>query len=226
MNRTVLILFLICSYVQVFAQIDRCATDQMVQQELLLNPDKKLLLNQLELFTQDFIADLETRRLVDTTYIIPVVVHVIHDYGDERIDSEQVESAIVNMCADFSRTNDDLINQNGNFVHSVSNNTDTVYVVATGLTQDAQIDWRVDHNTSVQKNDTICILNNTNQSIPIIADDPGNTRFCGGLINIIENDWANNGNIIAKIITTEARGFEDVASDIGIEFRLATKDPD
>ena len=32
--------------------------------------------------------------------------------------------------------------------------------------------------------------------------------------------------IIAKIITTEARGFEDIVADIGIEFRLATKDPD
>ena len=31
----------------------------------------------------------------------------------------------------------------------------------------------------------------------------------------------NSGDIVAKIITTEARGFEDIASNIGIEFRLA-----
>ena len=46
MKRTLLILFMLCSYFNLFSQIDRCATDKMVQQELLLNPDKKLLLNQ------------------------------------------------------------------------------------------------------------------------------------------------------------------------------------
>jgi len=33
------------------------------------------------------------------------------------------------------------------------------------------------------------------------------------------------GDTIAKVITTEARGFEDIAANIGLEFRLATKDP-
>ena len=37
-----------------FAQIDRCATDRMVHEQILLNPDKKVILDQLELFTKTF----------------------------------------------------------------------------------------------------------------------------------------------------------------------------
>ena len=64
-----------------FGQVDRCSTDKMVQQELLLNPDKQVILNQLESFTQEFVKNYNAGRIVDTTYIIPVVVHVIHLNG-------------------------------------------------------------------------------------------------------------------------------------------------
>ena len=226
------ILFIVCAIlfsINVFAQIDRCATDKMVAEQLLLDPDKKEILNQLEVFTQDFINSLNAGRLLDTTYIIPVVVHVIHDYGIERIDMDQVQSAIVAMCDDFNKNNDDLIDQNGEFLSSVANNTDTVSILIPDSYEFSTIDWQVSNNESVKKNDTICVLNNGNSSIVVLADDPGNTRFCGGIINILtepESTSFSEEMTVAKIITTEARGFEDIVADIGIEFRLATKDPD
>jgi len=47
--------------------IKRCSTDEMVRKELTLNPDKKIILNQLETFTQNFISTLDQGRLLDTT---------------------------------------------------------------------------------------------------------------------------------------------------------------
>ena len=41
-----------------FAQIDRCATDKMVQQQLILDPNKQLILDQLEIFTNNFVDNL------------------------------------------------------------------------------------------------------------------------------------------------------------------------
>ncbi|MAZ55469.1 MAG: hypothetical protein CMP54_00505 [Flavobacteriales bacterium] len=229
MKKIILTIPFLFSFIPLFAQIDRCSTDKMVYEELLLNPDKKLVLDQLELFTNTFIDNFNNGRVVDTTYIVPVVVHVIHNYGEERISTNQIESAIQSMCDDFSMTNDDFINSNGEFVHSAANNNDTVSIVVPNeINNTTLVNWLVEEGSSVQKNDTICILNSDNDTHFIIADDPGNLRFCGGIINqiVLSEVEVNVGDEIAKIITTEARGFEDIASNIGIEFRLATKDPD
>ena len=80
MKKTIFILVLSLFSFNVYGQIDKCSTDKMVMQELLINPNKKLILNQLETFTQDFISNIDNSRLLDTNYIIPVVVHVIHHF--------------------------------------------------------------------------------------------------------------------------------------------------
>ena len=225
MKRKLLIILITFSCLNLFSQIERCATTQMVQEQLLLHPEKQEILNQLEIFTQDFILDIQSGRVLDTTYVIPVVVHVIHNYGLERIQTEQIESAIVAMCEDFNKLNDDLVDENGVFISSVSNNIDTVNVVASTLQSSSTIDWQFADKSSVRKNDTICFINTDSETIVVTADDPGNTRFCGGILHIVSSP-SNTDGLIAQIITTEARGFEDIVADIGIEFRLATKDPD
>ena len=228
MRITLCIFFIFGPFLDILCQenIKRCSTEEMVRAELELNPDKQIILDQLELFTQNFISSLNNSRLLDTTYIIPVVVHVIHDYGDERINMEQVQSAIKAMCEDFSKTNDDLVDENGNFKPSISNlSGDTVYIASPYLDTNFTINWLVESGSSVQKNDTLCIINNNGNNTYILVDDPGNSRFAGGIVQFSENHFTQNGHI-AQIITSEARGFEDIVADIGIEFRLATKDPD
>jgi len=54
------------------------------------------------------------------TYTIPVVFHIIHDYGDENISVAQVENAIDVMNEDFSATNPDVNSVNGNFAGIVA----------------------------------------------------------------------------------------------------------
>jgi len=232
--RNVLILVCLFSCFHVFTQnnVTRCSTDQMVAEQLLLDPDKRIILEQLESFTAEFIQHLPNGRISDTTYIIPVVVHVIHNYGDERINMGQVESAIKAMCEDFSKTNDDLVDENGDFTPSINNlGSDTVNILSPPVhfATSSSYSWSFENNKSVKKNDTICIINHDGIDSYIIADDIGNNRFAGGLLNILtieENTIIEPNTIIAQIITTEARGFEDIVADIGIEFRLATKDPD
>ena len=82
----------------------------MVAEQLLLDPDKKEILNQLEVFTQDFINSLNAGRLLDTTYIIPVVVHVVHEYEQENISYDQIDHGILRINEDFNALNDDLSN--------------------------------------------------------------------------------------------------------------------
>lgn len=226
--RITILIILLFSIQNANSQINRCATDEMVSQEIILNPNKKIALEQLELFTQDFISNLRSNRRVDTTYIIPVVVHVVHDYGDERIETSQVESAIKSICDDFNLSNDDFIDSNGNFISSTANNNDTVYVLAPDLSNNnMQLNWLASDNSSVQKNEEICVITTEDGFISIIAEDIGNNKFCGGIINLLSTSGGTvfEGDTIAYIITTEARGFEDIASNIGIEFRLATIDP-
>ena len=226
--RITLLIILLFSIQNSNSQINRCATDEMVSQELILNPNKKIALEQLELFTQYFISDLRSNRRLDTTYIIPVVVHVVHDYGDERINTSQVESAIKSICDDFNLSNDDFIDSSGEFTSSTVNNNDTVYILAPELSSNnMQLSWLAVDNSSIQKNEEICLITTGDGVTSIIAEDVGNNRFCGGILKLLStsNETVFEGDTIAYIITTEARGFEDLAADIGIEFRLATIDP-
>ena len=224
--RLTIIIILLFSINSVNSQITRCGTDEMVLQQLMLHPEKQIALEQLELFTKSFIANIKSQRILDSTYIIPVVVHIVHDYGDERIETSQVESAIKSMCDDFNLSNDDFVDANGDFISSTANNNDTVFVLAPN--NNIEFSWQVPNGNSVKRNDEICIITNNGTSTNILAEDPGNNKFCGGIINILSSNDEEfvTGDTIAYIVTSEARGFEDIAANIGIEFRLAAIDPD
>ena len=83
-----------------------CGTTKIME-EALQDPEKKQILDQLEIFTENFIANMENNRL-GGPYIIPVVVHVIHYYEEENISYEQIDNGILRINEDFSGLNDDL----------------------------------------------------------------------------------------------------------------------
>ena len=103
-----LLFLLIIPFVLISQVEDRkyCGASQILE-EALKDPKKKQILEQLEIFTKDFIAtlDKETRG---GAYIIPVVVHIIHNYGVENISYEQIDNGIFRMNEDFNAENDDL----------------------------------------------------------------------------------------------------------------------
>ena len=72
--------------------------------------------------------------------VIPVVFHVIHEYGDENISKEQIEDALRILNEDFGRTNADT--------------TDTRSIFK-GVAADMDIEFRL-ARTRVVNGDTIC----------------------------------------------------------------------
>jgi len=84
-----------------------CGTDEMVDRSLQLDPSKKIILENLEKFTAEYIKNNPNAEKQGVTYIIPVVVHVIHNYGPENISKAQVDNAISILNEDFQRLNAD-----------------------------------------------------------------------------------------------------------------------
>ena len=85
-----------------------CGTDHVVNKILEKNPEKIVLKNQLESFTKNFVSTNKGTNRMNENYIIPVVVHVIHNYGEENISDEQVARAIETINEDWNAENDDI----------------------------------------------------------------------------------------------------------------------
>ena len=88
----------------------RCFTTEYHNEEVLKNP--QILQNQkdLEEFTKQFIQDQSVQRSSNALpYIIPVVFHVLHDYGNENVSDAVIIEAVRLMNTDFRKTNPDTI---------------------------------------------------------------------------------------------------------------------
>lgn len=75
-----------------------CGADEMRIATLKANPEiAKAVIRrdeQLEAFTRKYVDDFYAKRTSSATYIIPVVFHVIHEYGPENISDAQIYDAI------------------------------------------------------------------------------------------------------------------------------------
>ncbi len=83
-----------------------CGTTE-VMQEALKNPEKQQILDQLEIFTQEFVSNIDAQR-TSGPYIIPVVIHVVHNFGIENISYDQIDNGILRINEDFNGQNDDI----------------------------------------------------------------------------------------------------------------------
>lgn len=95
-----LLSLLLTSYT-LFCQNPPCGTDDAVRKSLEENPEIQITIDELSRFTENFTPNREA------TYIIPVVVHVIHNNGAGNLTLEQVESAIDIINIDFQKMNED-----------------------------------------------------------------------------------------------------------------------
>lgn len=103
-------------------QINRCATDEKVTQQLLQNPEA--LQNYARIFenAQAIRAEREAGlRGGSEPRIIPVVFHVIHEGGTENISKAQIEDQIRVLNEDFTRTNADTVNTRDIFLPFAAN---------------------------------------------------------------------------------------------------------
>lgn len=95
-----------------FAQdtLKHCGTDEFMHSVFQDNPNAVLNQQLLEQFTVQYQQNSNTRQ----QYIIPVVFHIIHNYGIENISDAQVIDAVKILNQDFNKLNGDtsaIINQ-------------------------------------------------------------------------------------------------------------------
>ena len=107
-NYILLIVFLFLSSTITFSQNKTCGADIILNKNLNENPEKIIVRNQLEIHTKEFIKNYKNSAKMGQQYIIPVVVHVIHDYGTENISDEQIARAMETVNEDWNGENNDI----------------------------------------------------------------------------------------------------------------------
>lgn len=96
MKKILLSLFSVFSFFTVISQeeLKYCGADELRIETLKKNPEIARAVikrdEELEEFTKKFVTDFYSKRTSSATYIIPVVFHVIHNYGNENISNAQI----------------------------------------------------------------------------------------------------------------------------------------
>ncbi|MEO8086943.1 MAG: M43 family zinc metalloprotease [Bacteroidota bacterium] len=85
-----------------------CFTTEMYNKKMLEHPvEMKQSEDQLEAFTRNYEQTHGNQRLTNTVLIIPVVFHIIHNYGPENIGDAQIRDAVAVMNRDYRKLNAD-----------------------------------------------------------------------------------------------------------------------
>ncbi len=101
MKRLLIVFVCVLIYSGLSAQEDetwKCATDEVYREIIKNNPAVITERQKLDAFVQDYISN---NPKTDQVYIIPVVFHVVHDYGVENISYEQIVDAVEYMNTDY-----------------------------------------------------------------------------------------------------------------------------
>jgi PKD repeat protein len=81
-----------------------CGATEMIEQAKIADPGYSIRLEQLEQFTQQYVQANGQQRMSGTIlYTIPVVFHVIHNYGNENISKAQILDAVEIMNKSFQK---------------------------------------------------------------------------------------------------------------------------
>ncbi len=102
------LLFFSISFITYSQDLKHCGSDEMRISTLKQNPAiAKAVIKRdaaLENFTSAFVRDAQSKSPSTATYIIPVVFHIIHNYGSENISDAQIKDAIDIANKTFNKT--------------------------------------------------------------------------------------------------------------------------
>ena len=91
--------------------LQRCATYEVLQQQLIENPSLKSRMDEIEKFTQQFMNNPQAYKLIaPDTYEIPVVFNVLYKTSAQNVSDAQLASQIDVLNEDFGATNSDYNN--------------------------------------------------------------------------------------------------------------------
>ena len=109
----------------------RCASYEVLQQQLQADPGLAGRMNQIEEFTTRFTQNPSSARLVNGVYVIPVVVNVVYQTTAQNISLTQIQSQIDVLNKDYSATNTDYGLTPSTFTAVRSGNTNIQFVLDT-----------------------------------------------------------------------------------------------
>ena len=90
------------------AQTNFCGTSELYNKQVIDNPAILTVQQQLDQYTQQYEQQLSAQKTTQaTTYVIPVVFHILHNYGAENISDAQIYDEMVVLNKDYSRQNAD-----------------------------------------------------------------------------------------------------------------------
>jgi hypothetical protein len=84
-----------------------CASQDVLEAQLVADPTLAIRMNQIEAFTQKKISS-SNFKLVNGKIVIPVVVNVLYKTAAENISDAQIQSQIAVLNKDFTATNSDF----------------------------------------------------------------------------------------------------------------------
>lgn len=87
-----------------------CSSQPYQEQRLRENPELPAQLSRMESFIQQQVADAGTARVEELTIRIPVVIHNLYHYPNQKITAEQVQTQLNALNASFRRRNADTAN--------------------------------------------------------------------------------------------------------------------
>lgn len=88
------------------AQNKYCGTTEFQNKLISEHPEILQKQQELEQFTQEYIKS--SKKTEAQVYIIPIVFHILHNYGYENISDEQVIDAVRILNEDFRKLNSDI----------------------------------------------------------------------------------------------------------------------
>lgn len=109
-----------------------CGSPQKEKEARDKNPSIYIEEAKLKQFVQDWIAANKDNLRNDAEYIIPVVFHIIHDYGFENISDDQVRDAVRILNEDYRKQNADA---------------STIVSSFTSIAADTKIEFRLANKT-------------------------------------------------------------------------------
>ncbi len=130
LSSSFLIIALAFSSLSAFAQtVIPCSTHE--EYERMIKEDPQFVINQqnLEAFTQQFIAERKLNKTAKASVVIPIVFHIIHNYGSENIPDSRIFDQMEIINKDFQRLNADTNSTNPLF-QSIAANPDVEFRLA------------------------------------------------------------------------------------------------
>jgi len=108
--------------------IQRCASYEVLEKQLIENPSLRSRMDEIEKFTQQVMNNPQAFRLVGGVYEIPVVFNVLYNTNAQNVSDAQLTSQLTVLNDDFGSTNSDISKVPANFVGAKAGNINIRFV--------------------------------------------------------------------------------------------------